>query len=176
MLRQIALASAIAAIPAGSALAQSSGDWSGFYAGGQIGYADVDTNVAGVEGDGLIGGLVVGYDHDFGDWVLGAGLDYDFADIEVGTAATLENVLRVKARGGYKIGDGLLYGTVGFADADTDTLGSDDGYFIGAGYEMLVGGGLSVGGEILYHEFDDFNSSGVDVEATTFQIRATYRF
>jgi outer membrane immunogenic protein len=35
---------------------------------------------------------------------------------------------------------------------------------------------ISLGGEVLYHEFDNFKDSGVDVDATTFQIRANYRF
>ena len=91
-------------------------------------------------------------------------------------AANVESVFRAKLRGGYKLGDGLLYGTGGYALADTDTLGSDDGYFIGAGYEHLLTQSLSVGGEVLYHEFDNYNSTPVDVDATTVQIRGTFRF
>lgn len=80
-------------------------------------------------------------------------------------------------RAGYKVtSQGLLYGIGGFAEAGTDNLGSDDGWFIGAGYEQIVAPNVSIGGEILYHEFNDFNSSGVDVDATTFQARAAYRF
>lgn len=151
-------------------------DWTGFYGGAQLGYADVDTNVAGSD-DGVIGGLTAGYDYDFGTFVLGGGLDYDFADIGVANnAATLENVFRAKVRGGYKLGDGLLYATGGYAQADTDTLGSDDGYFIGAGYEHMITQNFSMGGELLYHEFDDYNSTAVDVEATTLQVRGTFRF
>jgi opacity protein-like surface antigen len=151
-------------------------DWTGFYAGAQLGYADIDTNVSGSNGD-VIGGLVAGYDFDLGNWVVGGGLDYDFADISVANgAADVESVFRAKLRGGYKLGDGLLYGTGGYAMADTDTLGSDDGYFIGAGYEHLVTENLSVGGEVLYHEFDNYNSTPVDVDATTVQIRGTFRF
>jgi len=151
-------------------------DWTGFYAGAQLGYADIDTNVSGSNGD-VIGGLVAGYDLDLGNWVVGGGLDYDFADISVANgAADVESVFRAKLRGGYKLGDGLLYGTGGYAMADTDTLGSDDGYFIGAGYEHLVTENLSVGGEVLYHEFDNYNSTPVDVDATTVQIRGTFRF
>ena len=151
-------------------------DWTGFYAGAQLGYADIDTNVSGSNGD-VIGGLVAGYDFDLGNWVVGGGLDYDFADISVANgAADVESVFRAKLRGGYKLGNGLLYGTGGYAMADTDTLGSDDGYFIGAGYEHLVTENLSVGGEVLYHEFDNYNSTPVDVDATTVQIRGTFRF
>ena len=151
-------------------------DWTGAYGGVQLGYGNVDTNIAGSD-DGLIGGLTAGYDYDFGTWVLGGGLDYDFADIDVANgAANLENVFRAKLRGGYKIGDGLLYGTGGYAMADTDVLGSDDGYFIGAGYEHMVSQRFSVGGEVLYHAFDNFNSTTTDVDATTVQLRGTLRF
>lgn len=151
-------------------------DWTGFYVGGQIGYGNVDTNVAGVDGDGLIGGIVGGYDWDLGNWVVGVGADYDFADIGLGGAADLEEVWRLKTRAGYKIGNGLAYATAGYANADTDNLGDDDGYFIGAGYEHLITQNFSLGGEVLYHEFDNFNSTTVDVEATTVQLRGTFRF
>ncbi|WP_306154582.1 outer membrane protein [Roseovarius sp. MMSF_3281] len=157
-------------------VAPASPNWTGFYAGGQLGYANIDSNAAGVDGDGAIGGLTAGYDYDLGNWVLGAGLDYDWTDINLGGAATLENVWRAKLRGGYKIGNGLLYGTGGYAGADTDTLGSEDGYFVGAGYEHAVTESFNVGGEVLYHEFENFGATTTDVEATTVQVRGTFRF
>jgi len=149
-------------------------DWTGFYVGGEIGWADVDTNVSDGDDD-IIGGIVGGYDYDLGDWVIGAGLDYDFADIDAAPGVSLEDVFRAKVRGGRKIGNGLLYATGGYAWADTDTLGDDDGYFIGGGYEHRINDRFSLGGEVLYHEFDDFNG-GPDVEATTVQLRGTLRF
>ncbi len=153
-------------------------DWTGGYAGLQLGYADVDAGVAGLTGDDVIGGLTAGYDWDFGNFVLGAGLDMDIADLAVGSpaAATLERVYRLKVRGGYDLGNGLIYATAGGAGADVDGLGYDTGYFVGAGYEHMVTDNISLGGEVLYHEFDDFNASGLDIEATTFQVRANYRF
>lgn len=157
-------------------VAFASPNWTGFYAGGQLGYADVDTNIGGVDGDDILGGIVVGYDYDLGDWVVGAGLDYDFADVDLGGAASLENVFRAKVRGGYKIGNGLVYATGGYANADTDVLSDEDGYFIGAGYEHLLSNKFSLGGEVIYHEFDNFNSTGIDVDATTVQVRGTFRF
>ncbi len=178
-----ALAGGIAAAPAepvvvpeAAPLAPAGPDWTGFYAGGQFGYASVDTSLPGIDGDDAIGGLTLGYDYDFGQYVLGAGIDYDWADINIGGVADLENVLRLKLRGGYKFGNGLAYLVGGYAEADTDTLGSDDGYFIGAGYEHLVTENFSVGGEVLYHEFDNFGPTTVDVDATTVQIRGTFRF
>jgi len=151
-------------------------DWTGGYVGGQLGFGNIDTD-AGADGDGAIGGLTMGYDYDFGSWVLGGGLDYDFADIDVGGATTLENVLRLKARAGYDLGNGgLLYGTGGYARAETSSLGEDDGWFLGAGYEQRLTESLAVGGEAVYHQFDDFDSSGIDIEATTLQVRGTFRF
>jgi len=151
-------------------------NWTGGYIGGQLGYADVGSNTAGVDGDGFIGGIIAGYDYDFGRWVVGAGIDYDFASVDVTPTTDLENVLRLKLRGGYKLGQGLLYGTAGYANADTDSLGDDDGYFLGAGYEHIIYERFSIGGELLYHEFDNFNASGIDLDATTFQLRGTFRF
>lgn len=152
-------------------------DWTGGYAGLQLGYADVDAGGA-LTGDDVIGGLTAGYDWDFGNFVLGAGLDADMADLAVGspTAATLERVYRLKVRGGYDLGNGLLYASAGGAGADIDGLGYDTGYFVGAGYEHMVTDTISLGGEVLYHEFDNFKNSGLDIEATTFQVRANYRF
>lgn len=158
-------------------VAPSTPDWTGFYAGGQLGYAWADTDLAGVDGDGIIGGLIAGYDYDFGTWVLGGGLDYDFADIGLsGTPASIDNVFRAKLRAGAKIGQGLLYGTGGYAWADTDALGDDDGWFIGGGYEHRLSDSFSVGGELLYHQFDSFGNANADVDATTAQVRATFRF
>lgn len=154
----------------------ASPNWTGFYAGGQLGYANIDTNFAGVDGDGLIGGLVMGYDYDLGNWVVGAGLDYDWVDVSLAPGVDVDSVWRAKLRAGYKLGNGLLYGTAGYANADTNTIGNEDGYFVGAGYEHLITQNFSLGGEVLYHEFDGFNPGNVDVEATTVQARATFRF
>lgn len=163
--------------PAPMAMAR---DWTGGYAGLQLGYADAEATAGGakITGDDVIGGFIAGYDYDFGNYVLGAGIDADIADLDVGSPAVtkLERVYRLKVRGGVKLGDGLLYATGGGAGADLDGIGYDTGYFVGAGYEHMVTDNISLGGEVLYHEFDNFKSTGVDVEATTFQVRAAYRF
>lgn len=171
--------------PAPVPAAPATPNWTGFYAGGQLGYANVGLN--GLDNndqdffdgdDGLIGGLVAGYDYDLQNgFVIGAGLDYDFTDIDLGARnATLEEIFRAKVRGGYKIGRGLAYATGGYAWADTDELGSDDGYFVGAGYEHLITDNFSLGGEALYHEIDDFGTGVGDDDIWTIQARGTFRF
>ncbi len=163
-------------------------NWTGFYAGGQMGYINVELSAGGVSGDdnGFIGGLVAGFDYDLGDLVIGAGFDYDWSDIgdSAGVVSVdLDNIWRAKLRGGYKIGNGLLYATAGYAEVEVSASAGglsvsadDDGYFVGAGYDHLVSQNMSLGGEVLYHEFDNFLSSGVDAEVVTAQVRATYRF
>ncbi|MGX0878141.1 outer membrane immunogenic protein [Roseovarius sp. MBR-154] len=161
--------------PAPVPAAPTSPNWTGFYGGGQLGYGSVDTSTSGSDED-IIGGFTGGYDYDFGQWVVGGGLDYDFADIDAGANNALEEVFRAKARAGYKIGQGLLYGTGGYALASTETAGTDDGWFVGGGYEHMITEQFSVGAEALYHEFDSFNNSGTDIDATTVQARALFRF
>ena len=65
----------VAPIPAAPVVVATGPDWTGGYIGAQLGYGDVDTDVDGVDGDGLIGGLIAGYDFDFGSYVVGAGID-----------------------------------------------------------------------------------------------------
>lgn len=151
----------------------STGAWTGGYIGGQIGYGDF--SLGGANGDGAIGGLTAGYDYDLGNWVIGAGVDYDFSDVSMG-GTTIDNIARLKLRAGYDTGPGLVYLTAGGAKAFTDNLGDDTGYFAGVGYEHMLNDKFSVGGEVLYHEFKDFNGSGNDLDGTTLQLRAAYRF
>jgi predicted porin len=154
-------------------------DWTGFYLGAQAGFIDVDSNTPGLGGDGGIGGIIAGYDYDFGRAVIGVGLDYDWTDTTVvpGLApTTIDNVFRVRLRSGYEFGNGLGYITSGYAEADTNNLGTQDGYFIGLGYDHLVTDSFSVGGEVLYHEFDNVANTPIDLDATTFQLRGAYRF
>ncbi|MBR9650312.1 outer membrane protein [Thalassovita aquimarina] len=152
-------------------------DWTGAYGGLSLGYADVSTSgAASLSGDGMIGGLSLGYDYDLGNIVLGAGIDYDISDIDVGGADTLESVARLKLRAGYEMGRGLLYATGGAAQASLANLGEDTGYFAGIGYEHMLTDKVSIGGEVLYHAFDDFNGSGIDVEATTAAAKVNFRF
>ncbi|WP_233557413.1 outer membrane protein [Rhodophyticola porphyridii] len=156
-------------------------DWTGFYLGGQLGYGDVGTGgAANVDGDGGFAGIHGGYMWDFGNTVIGAEIDYDFSEMELDAGAgTIDEVGRLKLRAGWDAGNTLIYGTVGAANAAANIGGvdyDDTGWLAGAGLAYDLGNSWLVGGEILYHEFEDFDSTGIDVDVTTISARVSYRF
>jgi outer membrane immunogenic protein len=153
------------------------GDWTGFYTGLQLGYADVDSDSGLLDGDDISYGFHAGYDYDFGQFVLGGELDYDKMDVDLGGgAAELESVARAKIRGGYDLGRTLVYATAGYALAET-SVGDEDGQFYGLGVAYQVTDRYQVGAEILDHSFDDVGgTAGNDLDATTLTIRGSLRF
>lgn len=156
-------------------------DWTGFYAGAQLGYGqiDADDTVDPDDADGALYGVHAGYMYDLGSVVLGAELDYDATNIEFDTPdSELESVARAKLRVGYDAGDWLPYVTLGAARATTngDLDDETDGDFAGLGVAYRVSDNVLVGGEVLQHQFDDVADSGEDIEATTASIRASFQF
>lgn len=174
--------------------AAPSGDWTGFYLGGQLSYGqlgyELDDGDAG-EADftGPQGGLHAGYLRDFGRIVAGAELAHDWTDFEIDdedeatfdAGADLETVTRAGVRVGYDAGRVLPYATAGYANASFSEelagTGEDsaDGYYFGGGVEYAVTDRLSLGGEVLRHEFD-LDVEDLDTGLTTVGLRASYRF
>ena len=168
---------ATALVAAGPALAQST-SWTGAYIGGEVGgtHFKLKSPGASADDDRFIGGLIGGFDYDLGTWVIGAGADFDFTDVDFGGVNFLESVWRLKLRGGYKIGYGLLYATGGYANAQFDTINNQDGYFFGGGYDYKFLPNITVGGEVLYTRFDNLAGTPSDADMFTYQLRAAYRF
>ena len=115
--------------------------------------------------------------------MLGGEVDYDWArdvDLEVGgvdTGIDVDSVARVKAKLGYDLGDWLLYGTVGYAEAKTNNAGKGDGGAYGVGASYLLNDAWIFTGEYLYHDLKGFDGvDGADVRANTFTVRASYKF
>jgi len=160
--------------PVPAPVASVGGDWTGAYGGLQLGYGDVDGTGA-ADGDDALFGVHAGYNYDFGTFVLGGEVDYDWADINLNGAATVDSVARLKLRAGYDFGRTLAYFTAGVADVDT-SLGSETGEFYGIGAAYRINESYTVGAELLEHEFDDISGSGVDADATTFTVRGSIRF
>ena len=158
-------------------------DWTGFYAGGQLGYGKVEADELSGDTQGATYGVHAGYLYDLGSFVLGGELDLDGTQIENDTdgAADVDTITRAKLRLGYDAGDWLPYVTAGIAQArvssDTDAIDGDDtGGFGGVGVEYRLSDSIRVGGEVLRHQFNDFNDSGVDLEATTAAARVSFQF
>ncbi|MEM9755491.1 MAG: outer membrane beta-barrel protein [Pseudomonadota bacterium] len=154
-------------------------DWTGPSIGLQLGVIDVETSgAASLDGDDTFVGLRAYYDFDFGDFVVGGGLQYDVTDVDLGGVTDVDSVLRVGARGGVDLNRTYLYGTAGFARVETSAaaVGDSNGYFAGIGAEVFVTDSVTIGGEILYHEFDDFDLSGLEAEATTAAVSVNLRF
>ena len=160
--------------------ASTGGDWGGGYVGAQIGYGDLKSNGAGLDGAGTIGGVHAGYRADFGQFVAGAELDYDVSNIDLGTAGdTLDNVARLKLMGGYDLGRTLIYGTAGAAYAEATVGGAtlkDNGYFGGVGVDYAISDQFTVGGEYLMHKFNDFGGSGADLDVNTLSAKVSFKF
>jgi len=172
-------APAPAPMVAPAAPARMGGDWTGFYAGGQLGYGQLDADPLTEDPDGLTFGAHAGYLYDFGSWVLGGEFDIDGADIEDDAAdVALDAVARAKVRFGYDAGNWLPYVTGGIAQASTSGAvdGEDTGAFGGVGLDYQISDSVRIGGEILQHQFEDFDDNGFDIDATTASARVSFRF
>jgi len=157
-------------------------DWTGFYAGGQLGYGRLDSDAITDDDDpaGAIFGVHAGYNYDLGNIVLGGEVDFDGTSIEADTPSTeVESVARAKLKVGYDAGLVMPYLTAGVARVQTtdDLDGETDGSFAGLGVSYLFSDNFILGGEVLQHQFEDFaDNDGVEVDATTLSLRASFRF
>ena len=156
--------------------AMASNDWTGFYVGGSVGTGNVAFN-GGDESDLNNYGLHAGYQADMGSYVLGGEVEYSMIDIDGVGDDDDGSVLRLKGRVGYDAGSFLPYFTAGAANLTIDDLDADDfGYFYGVGVDFAATDSLTIGGEVLQHEFEDFDGSGDDVSAMTMGLRVSYTF
>lgn len=176
----IAVADEPVIVPAAEPYVAPGVDWTGGYVGAQLGYGDVDSNGGGLDGYGWLGGLHAGYRWDLGNWVAGGELSYDTASIDLGAGADqLDDVTALKLTAGREIGNSLVYGALGAAHANATVGGtelSDTGLVYGVGFDHAVNERWTVGGEVLQHNFDDFDASGVDLDATTLKAKVALRF
>jgi opacity protein-like surface antigen len=119
-------------------------DWSGAYAGAQLGFgrlsSDLSADTEGgeeeiefLEGDGPLFGVHAGYMFDFGGFVAGAELDWDKSQIAVDVTdegqealgapenlGEISSIARAKLRLGFDAGRVLPYVTAGVARASFD--------------------------------------------------------
>ena len=167
------------------AQAASPADWTGAYVGGSLGYARIDGTFNGADlfagsPDGAAYGIHAGYNRDFGRVVVGGELQYEVTDVQEGSSfLKFDSIARAKLRVGYDAGQFMPYATTGVARAsvsDSSFAGEDTGAFAGLGVDYRYTPSLTVGAEVLQHRFDDFNGSGVELDATTMGLRASFNF
>jgi outer membrane immunogenic protein len=152
-------------------------NWTGFYAGANLGaefMRDSATN-AGVNqklnSGSLMGGVQAGYNFQSGPIVYGVEGDIGygrpsktrtFGSNTVKASQGVNGTLR--ARVGYTVDRALIYGTGGLAVANIETKAVNSGvtqkndttragYAVGAGVEYAVANNISVKGEYLYEGF-----------------------
>ncbi len=152
--------------------------WAGFYAGGQVGAAwlDADGDAANDDSDDWIGGAHVGWQN-----VTQSGLVYGVEADANATNLQLEDydvnsLSHLKAKLGYDLGRSMVYATAGGAYSNIDDLGSSWGYTGGVGYDYMLTDDLSLGAEILYQSFDDFDGGDTDVDGTSAVVKVSYHF
>ena len=155
--------------------------WTGATVGVQLSYGDLSTAGPTLSGNGALLGLRASYDWQTDRVIYGVGLQYDTAEIDLDGAAAVDSVLRLSGRVGVDSGRNLIYGTAGFARATTDAgtadVGASDGYFLGAGYEVFVSDATTIGSELLYHRFEDFEDlPTLEADATTLGVSVNFRF
>jgi opacity protein-like surface antigen len=156
-------------------------DWTGLYAGGQLGWgwaSIVESGDPDIDGDGYVGGVHIGYNRDFGTFVAGIELDYNLANIEFDdpTEPTIDRLARLKLRAGFDMGQTLIYAAAGIARAEADDGTSGSGNVYGIGIDHRFSDRWSAGAEYLRHDFDDFFSGGINLEVQTLQARLSYHF
>jgi outer membrane immunogenic protein len=182
--------------------------WTGFYVGVNAGYGWHESNdnsifvpagtfvtaplasgtvtFADDSGDGFVGGGQIGYNYQFGSFVVGVEADLQWADlggnngtafipagfplgfVPAGTAGGIDWFGTVRARAGVAFGQALVYATGGFAyggaDDDNNSFGfvNDDdvrtGWTLGAGVEYAFTNNLTLGLEGLWVNLEGDNN------------------
>ena len=172
--------------------------WTGFYVGAMGGWGKEDAGNGAMSG-GFAGGTV-GYNWQTGPVVFGVEADAAWADIKASAgipglavaSAKIQDMGTVRGRIGYAFDQVLVYGTGGYAWADTklglNVLGvsfSDskvlNGWTAGAGIEAMFAPHWSVKGEYLYRSFsgDTFFNGAVTtttLNVNSFQVGVNYHF
>jgi outer membrane immunogenic protein len=171
-------------------------NWTGFYLGAMGGYGKEDASFAPVSG-GFAGGTI-GYNWQQGALVFGLEADAAWSDMSatavipglVAVTAKVQDLGTVRGRIGYAFDQVLIYGTGGYAWADTKLTASVlgltaseshvlDGWTAGAGVEVMFAPKWSLKAEYLYRSFGGTNYFTVPsgtLNMNSVQVGVNYHF
>jgi outer membrane immunogenic protein len=178
------------------AIVSASRDWTGFYIGANVGYADFDAAHGGDESDlatlnGWQGGVQAGYNVQFDSIVLGIEADLSAAGILEGSDtdhwnedAGINGLATLRGRLGFAVGDLLLYGTAGLAAANLevyDEAQTIGGWVAGVGAEYMVTDTVSLKAEYLYTNFgtvevDGYGGDEFDIDGSAVRVGVNFHF
>lgn len=187
--------------------------WRGFYVGVNGGYAwgsgdptivsnGINTaTLDAIDPSGFLGGGQLGYNAQFGNFVIGAEADIqggwvdgDSASGAFTTSSDLNWLSTVRGRIGFAGDRILIYGTGGVAWADMDFTASDGvtsfsggdtltGYAVGGGVEWMLTNNWTAKAEYLYVDLGDTtirdgagNSANFDNAFHTMRVGLNYKF
>lgn len=157
--------------------------WQGLYFGGQLGYAtfkgedNLGSPTATLES--AIGGAHLGYNHAFGQFVLGLEAEGNLTDFNSTTSAGFESnidwVLATRVRAGYSFDRVLAYVTTGASvtqlEFDSPARGTSDsnvhtGLLLGAGIEAFLTKRISTRVEYqhTWYNSQTYNMGGIDFD------------
>jgi outer membrane immunogenic protein len=182
-------------------------DWTGLYASASVGAGGLvhelgDTGgiftFNGIGAEGIMGGLAIGYDHQFGSsFVAGVEASGRFGNIATTLAlgpnsidVTADYGFDIVARMGYKPSSNtLIYGLAGYShqhfDISATGVGSiydwdANGYTVGGGIETALSEKTLVGLEYRYHDYGDFEPIpgflNIDTSSHTAKLTFKYKF
>jgi outer membrane immunogenic protein len=164
--------------------------WDGLYIGGNVGYGETSFEFPGAtfHGNGVVGGFQVGYNKQYGTFVLGLETDLDLTSIKTtnfGVTDKLPWFGTTRGRVGFLLNPSwLLYATGGVAYGRLEESGFGEsvkvggvGWAAGAGVQYALTPQWSIGAEYLHVELDHISSSpGGDVKTNTDLGRATLNY
>lgn len=152
-------------------------DWTGGYVGLGLSNHNAEVSFGGLSASDSDTGLGVfaGYNHDFGQYVVGGELSFDRAS----DSGVDLDLTRLKGRIGYDAGQWMPYAMLGFARLDaTDGFDSygKSGVTFGLGADFAVTNNFVLGLELSRSAFSDFIVEGIDADIDTLQIRGSWKF
>jgi outer membrane immunogenic protein len=187
---------AVKAPPPGAAFIAS--PWDGLYIGANLGYGttDFDVTASGFStsehASGVVGGFQVGYNKQYGTFVLGLETDFDLTSISKTDAFGITTKLpwfgTTRGRVGFLVNPVLLFyatGGVAYGRAEVSVPGASVkipgvGWAAGAGLQYALTPQWSIGAEYLHVELDgpsaNIGGISIDTKATTDLGRATLNY